>query len=850
MNPFFFRPAGRATFAVRDLRFVLWSLALGLTAIDPLAAASSGQLWFLAEGNATDARVAYVNNEGGSQGVNADNSPTLDLVTSFPAEIGLDTAAGFYFAIVGGGGGSGSNGRMVRGSIANGGPVTVVADFRRVIANTDDDIIVNALQVDPINKRIYTTWQDPAGTASNTGIRQYSYDPLTGAVTDLGFLVRADQDNTKPVSGSGFDLLDVRDFDLDLSTNTLYFTELLTGESVAEMGLYRMDLTTKAITQMVSSTQFPDNGSSGYIIDVEVDPSTDKVYFSAESNAPFGSTGYNASQNRIMVVAQNATNATATAVTLTGLPAGSHFYPGDMALDPNLRQLYVETDEVDNVGDDVIYVFQLDVAGTSASLIRTITPSPAFDASAANLQGMAFDALATLSALPATSNAVEQVPGNVLTADPTIADLDGDHLASATVAVSGGFSGSGDELFVLDGVTRRSSGLVTSTNITVTRVADGSGNHTLTLSGYDTIAHYQQVLGDVQFFANGDNPTNFGANGSRTITWQVNDGAVGNPTGTLNAASTNLRSSTLTITAVNDAPVNVKPGTQTLNEEGTLAIAGFSISGDADAPASASMTTTLSVTHGTLTVLPAGGASVSGSGTAQVILTGTRAQINTTLAAAGNVVYKSAADFFGADTLTMTTSDNGSTGPAAAQDVDTVGITVAGTNDNPVAGADTISRYPTQPVKVAVATLLANDSDIDGDTVAFVSAGPAAHGTVSVSGGMVFYTPTAGWLTGDSFTYSINDGHGGAATGTVTVAIASDNAQGQNIAKLELQPNGSMKVTFNGILGTSYHIQSCDNLAAGSWTNRATVTADSLGRFEFTDPGPLPPQRFYRCVTP
>ncbi len=129
----------------------------------------------------------------------------------------------------------------------------MVADFQ-VGSDPDDsngdDIIVNAMQVDDINHKIYVSYQDPFGDASNTGIREYSYDPLTGAVTDDGFLVRADIDMTKEIDPDNFglDLLNARDFDLDLSSNTLYFTELFTG-FLQEQGLYRMDLTTHAITR-------------------------------------------------------------------------------------------------------------------------------------------------------------------------------------------------------------------------------------------------------------------------------------------------------------------------------------------------------------------------------------------------------------------------------------------------------------------------------------------------------------------------------------------------------------------------------------------------------------------------
>ena len=43
----------------------------------------------------------------------------------------------------------------------------------------------------------------------------------------------------------------------------------------------------------------------------------------------------------------------------------------------------------------------------------------------------------------------------------------------------------------------------------------------LTLTGNDTLAHYQQVLDSVTYFSTSDNPTNFGTDTSRTISWRL-----------------------------------------------------------------------------------------------------------------------------------------------------------------------------------------------------------------------------------------------------------------------------------------------------------------------------------------
>jgi lipopolysaccharide export system protein LptA len=94
----------------------------------------------------------------------------------------------------------------------------------------------------------------------------------------------------------------------------------------------------------------------------------------------------------------------------------------------------------------------------------------------------------------------------------SLSDPDNLNLASATVRITGGsFAGDGDVLAATTGGT----GIAASYN---------SSTQTLTLTGSDTLAHYQSVLDSVTFTA-GSNPTNSGANPTRTISWVINDGA-------------------------------------------------------------------------------------------------------------------------------------------------------------------------------------------------------------------------------------------------------------------------------------------------------------------------------------
>jgi hypothetical protein len=123
---------------------------------------------------------------------------------------------------------------------------------------------------------------------------------------------------------------------------------------------------------------------------------------------------------------------------------------------------------------------------------------------------------------------------------------------------------------------------------------------------------------------------------------------------------------------VNQPPVNTVPGPLNTFAHVELAITGLSVA-DPDAT---TLTTTLHVDHGTLTLAAVGG-TVSGSGTGTVTLAGSVAQIDATLGATNNLVYTSQAGFYGTDTLTMFSNDGGSSGSGGAKtDTDTVAITV------------------------------------------------------------------------------------------------------------------------------------------------------------------------------
>src|SRR5262249_60804749 len=98
------------------------------------------------------------------------------------------------------------------------------------------------------------------------------------------------------------------------------------------------------------------------------------------------------------------------------------------------------------------------------------------------------------------------------------------------------------------------------------------GTETLTLTGSDTLAHYQQVLDSVVFAATNDNPTNFGSNTTRTVTWLLNDGS-----GSFNLSTT--QTTTIGLTALNDAPtLSGVTGVTSFTENGAAVTASPNLS--------------------------------------------------------------------------------------------------------------------------------------------------------------------------------------------------------------------------------------------------------------------------------
>ncbi|PST25377.1 hypothetical protein C7U60_05675, partial [Mesorhizobium plurifarium] len=245
------------------------------------------------------------------------------------------------------------------------------------------------------------------------------------------------------------------------------------------------------------------------------------------------------------------------------------------------------------------------------------------------------------------------------------------------------------------------------------------------------------------------------------FTFQVGDGSAADPT---------PNTFTFNVDPVNDAPVNTLPATFDVKEDAEVRLTGLSVS-DIDA-ANGPISVTLSVSSGSLSASPAGGVTVSGSGTDAIVLQGTLADINAYLAGASAPVFTPLPDMSGPVALTMTTDDRGNTGSGGALiDTDNAVIFVAPVNDAPETGNAAHRTPEDTPVSGRVVA-----TDVDGDALTFSLTNGPANGTVVVNpDGSYLYTPAPDFSGADTFDIRVDDGHGGTATATVTVTVTPVN---------------------------------------------------------------------------
>ena len=191
-----------------------------------------------------------------------------------------------------------------------------------------------------------------------------------------------------------------------------------------------------------------------------------------------------------------------------------------------------------------------------------------------------------------------------------------------------------------------------------------------------------------------------------------------------------------------------------------------------------------------------------------------------------SVDYTPAANFNGTEVITYTVSDGTLTDATG-----TFTVTVTAVNDAPVAVANTLTVA--EDAALTSTDVIANDTDVESDTLSLTAATTTGTGTVAVNadGLSVDYTPAANFNGTEVVTYTVSDGTD-TTNGTFTVTSDSDQVGGANfgdniqlrnfeitndIYSLDGIGNHPSGFEFLGSLGTNSFTDAPDGLVCGTY---------------------------------
>ncbi|MGH9281038.1 MAG: Ig-like domain-containing protein [Acidimicrobiales bacterium] len=259
-------------------------------------------------------------------------------------------------------------------------------------------------------------------------------------------------------------------------------------------------------------------------------------------------------------------------------------------------------------------------------------------------------------------------------------------------------------------------------------------------------------------------------NGVDGFTFKANDGP----------GDSNLATVSITVPPMNDPPVAVADGKQTAQGQTLTFPASDLTLNDSPGPANESDQ------H----------LSVPG------VLPGPEAHGQVSLSA-GAITYMPDPDFSGPATFGYSVCDDGSSGgqPDAKCADGVVTVTVLA-GHLPAARADHHATDQDTALTVPKPGLLGNDTDTDGDALTATVADEPAHGTVAVQpDGSFTYTPSAGYVGADSFTYSACDPGGGCSRAPVEITItAACAATNKSVAFIDFTAVDHVANTATGTL--------------------------------------------------
>nr|WP_313512849.1 VCBS domain-containing protein [Pseudomonas sp.] len=138
------------------------------------------------------------------------------------------------------------------------------------------------------------------------------------------------------------------------------------------------------------------------------------------------------------------------------------------------------------------------------------------------------------------------------------------------------------------------------------------------------------------------------------------------------------------------------------------------------------------------------------------------------------------------------------TKPAGAVDSAYSVLGASGSTSSLVTAEDT-------PLTISAASLLANDSDVDGlqSQLSIKSVQGADHGSVSMVNGVITFTPTANYNGEATFSYTVQDAYGATADAKVTLYVTAVADALNDTASLKEDTPITLDVLANDTFGTA-----------------------------------------------
>ncbi|SKB48751.1 gliding motility-associated C-terminal domain-containing protein [Sphingobacterium nematocida] len=358
----------------------------------------------------------------------------------------------------------------------------------------------------------------------------------------------------------------------------------------------------------------------------------------------------------------------------------------------------------------------------------------------------------------------------------------GQLMRQLTLTVTGVSDGA-EEILAIDGsdvALTDGNSIITATNALSVTVTVNTGVAMVTVSkssGISTLALHTLIDG-VSYRNSSEAPTSI--NRVVSLTSIQDNGGTAN--GGVNTTSLSI-ASTVTVVAVNNAPVVTTSGGNTTFTEGasgvaidgavtlsdpdntTLATARVAITGNFQAGQDVLEFANNGTTMGDITAALYNNA----TGVLTLSSAGSSATLAQWQAALRAVKYDNSSQnpSTAARTITFTVND-GSLGSVAA----TKTVSVVAVNDAPVATNDSYIINEDVTLTVPAPGILANDTDVDSNTLTAVLVTGPTNGTLTLNAnGSFAYTPNANFNGTDSFTYKVYDGDLNSNVATVTITV-------------------------------------------------------------------------------